>query len=120
MPLLNLAMADVPATDAGLASGITNVAQQISAALGLAVLSTVAANHAKALLADGHTLTSSLIGGDHLAFLIGAGAIGAGILLAFALLRTRTPEPSLQVIQASPPLADGVAGAELQLEREAA
>lgn len=120
MPLLNLAMADVPAADAGLASGITNVAQQISAALGLAVLSTVAANHAKALLADGHTLTSSLIGGDHLAFLIGAGAIGTGILLALALLRTSPPEPRLQVIQASPPLADEIAGADLQLEREAA
>ncbi len=120
MPLLNLSMADVPAADAGLASGITNVSQQISAALGLAVLSTVAANHAKSLLADGHTVASSLIGGDHLAFLIGAGAIGVGILLALALLRTRTPEPTLQVIQTSPPLADGVTGAELQLEREAA
>ena len=45
MPLLTLAMADVPAADAGLGSGITNVSQQISGALGLAVLSTVAANH---------------------------------------------------------------------------
>ena len=40
MPLLTLAMADVPAADAGLGSGITNVSQQISGALGLAVLST--------------------------------------------------------------------------------
>jgi EmrB/QacA subfamily drug resistance transporter len=120
MPLLNLAMADVPTADAGLASGITNVAQQISAALGLAVLSTVAANHARALLGEGQTPTSSLIGGDHLAFLIAAGAIGTGILLALVLLRTRNPEPRLQVIQVSPPVADGVAGAELQLEREAA
>ena len=47
MPLLTIAMADVPAADAGLGSGITNVSQQISGALGLAVLSTVAANHTK-------------------------------------------------------------------------
>ena len=40
MPLLTIAMADVPAADAGLGSGITNVSQQISGALGLAVLST--------------------------------------------------------------------------------
>ena len=120
MPLLTLAMADVPAADAGLGSGITNVSQQISAALGLAALSTLAANHTKALLAAHHTLTASLIGGDHLAFLVGALAIAAGIVLALALLRAPSPEPKLQVIQASPPPAQRVAAAELQLEREAA
>ena len=57
MPLLTIAMADVPAADAGLGSGITNVSQQISGALGLAVLSTIAANHTKGLLAD--AITSS-------------------------------------------------------------
>jgi hypothetical protein len=36
MPLLTIAMADVPAADAGIGSGITNVSQQISGALGLA------------------------------------------------------------------------------------
>jgi MFS family permease len=57
MPLLTLAMADVPAEDAGLGSGITNLSQQIGGALGLAVLSTIAANHTKAL-ADDHELTT--------------------------------------------------------------
>ena len=57
MPLLTLAMADVPPPDAGLGSGITNVSQQLSGALGLAVLSTIAANHTKGLLADGHGAT---------------------------------------------------------------
>src|SRR5947208_16028636 len=66
MPLLTLAMADVPAEDAGLGSGITNVAQQISGAFGLAVLSTVAANHTKALLSADHGLPSSLIRGYQL------------------------------------------------------
>jgi MFS family permease len=91
MPLLTLAMADVPAADAGLGSGITNVSQQISGALGLAVLSTVAANHTKGLLSDGNGVTSSLLGGYHVAFIAGAVAIGAGIVLAFALLRPRGP-----------------------------
>jgi MFS family permease len=95
MPLLTLAMADVPAADAGLGSGITNVSQQISGALGLAVLSTVAANHTKGLLSDGQGLTSSLLGGYHVAFIAGAAAIGSGIVLAFALLRPREPELQL-------------------------
>jgi EmrB/QacA subfamily drug resistance transporter len=92
MPLLTLAMADVPAADAGLGSGITNVSQQISGALGLAVLSTVAANHTQGLLADGNGLESSILGGYHLAFLGGAVAIVAGIVLAMALLRPRGPQ----------------------------
>src|SRR3954447_2074691 len=92
MPLLTLAMADVPAPDAGIASGITNVSQQVGGALGLAVLSTLAADHTRGLLADHHGQTSSLIAGYQLAFLIGAGAIVAGMVLAFALLRR--PEPA--------------------------
>jgi len=93
MPLLTLAMADVPAADAGLGSGITNVAQQISGALGLAVLSTIAANHTKGLLAADQEPVRALIGGYHVAFLTGAVTIAAGILLAFALLRPREPRP---------------------------
>jgi EmrB/QacA subfamily drug resistance transporter len=100
MPLLTLAMADVPAEDAGLGSGITNVSQQISGALGLAVLSTVAANHTKALLSADHGLTSSLIGGYQVAFLAGAATIAIGIVLAFALLRPRDAQPELQLAEA--------------------
>ena len=99
MPLLTLAMADVPAEDAGLGSGITNMSQQIGGALGLAVLSTIAANHTKAL-ADDHGVTSSLIGGYQLAFISGAAAITTGIVLAFALLRPRSRRQELQLAAA--------------------
>jgi EmrB/QacA subfamily drug resistance transporter len=92
MPLLTLAMADVPAADAGLGSGITNVSQQISGALGLAVLSTIAADHTQGLLSDGNGATSALLGGYHVAFVAGAVAIVAGIVLAMALLRPRDPQ----------------------------
>jgi EmrB/QacA subfamily drug resistance transporter len=101
MPLLTIAMADVPAEDAGLGSGITNLSQQIGGALGLAVLSTVAANHTKGLLSDGDGLTSSLIGGYQVAFIAGAVSVAAGIVLAFALLRPRMRPPELEL--AAPP-----------------
>jgi EmrB/QacA subfamily drug resistance transporter len=101
MPLLTLAMADIPSADAGLGSGITNVSQQISGALGLAVLSTVAANHTKGLLAHDQGLTSSLIGGYQLAFVCGAVTIAVGVVLALALLRPRDPRAELQL--AEPP-----------------
>jgi EmrB/QacA subfamily drug resistance transporter len=100
MPLLTLAMADVPAADAGLGSGITNVSQQVSGALGLAVLSTIAADHTQGLLSDGDGATSALLGGYHLAFVAGAVAIVAGILLAVALLRPRDPQRAEERIPA--------------------
>ena len=118
MPLLTMAMADVPAADSGLGSGITNVSQQISGALGLAVLSTIAANRTKGLLSSHQGVTTSLIGGYHLAFLTGAATITAGIVLALALLRPRAAEPALQL--ADNPAADDAARINFDIEREAA
>ena len=120
MPLLTLAMADVPAPDAGLGSGITNVSQQISGALGLAVLSTIAANRTKGLLADHHGVTASLISGYHVAFLAGAATITVGIGLALALLRPPTARPELEPVR--PPAADGdaITLTAPAIEREAA
>ena len=89
MPLLTIAMSDVPAADAGIASGLTNVTQQIGGAIGLAVLSTLAADHTSGLLASGHGEAQSLIGGFHLGFDIGAVIVLGGALLALLLLRPR-------------------------------
>jgi EmrB/QacA subfamily drug resistance transporter len=88
-PLMGIAMAHIPPADAGLGSGIVNVSQQLSGALGLAVLGTLATNRTHALLESGHPVTGSLLSGYHLAFVIGAGSILAGVLLALVLLRPR-------------------------------
>jgi MFS family permease len=120
MPLLTLAMADVPPADAGLGSGITNVSQQISGALGLAVLSTLAANHTKTLLSDHHGITSSLIGGYHLAFLTGAITIATGIALAFALLRPRSERAQLDFAPARVADSNPTTLTSPEMEREAA
>jgi EmrB/QacA subfamily drug resistance transporter len=87
MPLLTIAMADVPAADAGLGSGITNVSQQVAGALGLAVLGTIATNHTKALVANHHGVVDSLLSGYHLAFAIGTVSIAAGLATALLVLR---------------------------------
>jgi MFS family permease len=117
MPLLTIATADIPAADAGLGSGITNVSQQIGGALGLAALSTIAASQTKSLLAAHHGVTESLLSGYHLGFLVGAAAITAGIALAVALLRPRRTRPSLQL--AAPPVGGDNSPLTIDLEHAA-
>jgi EmrB/QacA subfamily drug resistance transporter len=116
-PLLNMAMADVPAADAGLASGITNVSQQVGGALGLAVLGTIATNHTKALLGQHHALTGALISGYHVAYLLGATCVAAGILLALVVLRTGSARPALRLFRTPAPAP---AAPEVEIERQAA
>jgi EmrB/QacA subfamily drug resistance transporter len=90
LPLTTIAMADVPLTDAGLASGIVNASLQISAAIGIAALGTVAAARTKVLTQLGQHHLQALTGGFHLAWAIGAGAVAAGALITLVWLR-RTP-----------------------------
>jgi EmrB/QacA subfamily drug resistance transporter len=87
MPLLTIAMAGVPPRDAGLGSGIVNVSQQISGALGLAVLGTFATDRTRSLVAAHHGAVASLVGGYQLAFTIGAGLVSFGLLTALLLLQ---------------------------------
>jgi EmrB/QacA subfamily drug resistance transporter len=91
MPLLTIAMADVPARDAGLASGIVNVSMQASAAIGLAVLGTISAFHAQSLVAQGQPLAWALADSYDLAFLIAAGCVAASLLIALFVLRSPRP-----------------------------
>jgi EmrB/QacA subfamily drug resistance transporter len=97
MPLLQIAMADVPPADAGLGSGIINVSQQISGALGLAVLDTIATKHSKSLIASGHSAVSSAIGGYHLAFVFGTASVAIGLVLGLVLLRSKSGEREPEV-----------------------
>jgi MFS family permease len=120
MPLLTIAMADVPAADAGLGSGIINVSQQVAGALGLAVLGTIATNHSKALEAQGHTLAGSLVSGYQLAFAIGATSIAVGVVTALAVLRTRTVAAGAQVVADAEPATYIVLDPEPEIERQAA
>jgi MFS family permease len=89
-PLMGLAMSGVAPSDAGLASGLVNTTAQVGGAIGLAVLSTVAASRTKTLGADGHGTLSSLTGGYHVAFWVAVGLIAVALLTALITLRPTT------------------------------
>ena len=85
--MITLAMSGVPDADTGVASGLVNTTQQVGAALGVAVLSTLAASRAGHLIAAGRPAADALTGGYHVAFGTGAGLAAAALVLAAVLLR---------------------------------
>jgi MFS family permease len=96
--MITLAMSGVPDSDAGVAAGLVNTTQQVGAALGVAVLSTVAASRTSHLLAAGRPAADALTGGYHVAFGTGAGLAAVALVLAAVVLRPagsrREPEPA--------------------------
>jgi EmrB/QacA subfamily drug resistance transporter len=91
LPLVSLSMRDVPPADFGAASGMINVSQQIGGAIGLAVLATLTATRARELVASGHSVVSAAVGGDRLAFVVCAAAVGASFVLCAVVMRGNVP-----------------------------
>ncbi|GAA3902176.1 DHA2 family efflux MFS transporter permease subunit [Streptomyces gulbargensis] len=87
--LTGLGMSGADEADAGLASGLFNTTQQIGMALGIAVLSTLAASRTETLSAAGHSTAEALTGGYRLAFAVGAGLLLAALAVAATVLRRR-------------------------------
>jgi EmrB/QacA subfamily drug resistance transporter len=74
---------------AGVTSGLFNTTQQIGAALGVAVLSTLAASRTASMLATGAAPAVALTRGYQLAFGVAAGLVVAAITLTAIALRHR-------------------------------
>ncbi|KUL65774.1 disulfide bond formation protein DsbA [Streptomyces violaceusniger] len=103
--LTSLGMSGAKEGEAGLVSGLFNTTQQIGMALGVAVLSTLAASRTDALLARGKGRAEALTGGYHLAFAVGAGLIVTAFAVAFTVLRGPAPKRPAAPRKANPPAA---------------
>ncbi len=107
IPISIAALAGVSEHQAGLASGLLNTSQQLGGAIGIAIASSLAASHTRALAHAGHAAPAALTGGFQQALWV----LGVLALLAvpaiFALVRRdelsdavakttiREPQPAL-------------------------
>ncbi|SDH70509.1 MFS transporter [Nonomuraea jiangxiensis] len=92
--LTTLGMSGARADDAGLASGLFNTTQQIGMALGVAVLSTLAASRTGTMLSSGASEAAALAGGYRLAFMFATGLLAAALVVSLAVLRRPAPAPA--------------------------
>lgn len=99
MPVMAAATSGVPAHEAGLASGLISTSQQMGGALGLAVLSGVAAS--VTLAASNMSPTEALVHGYRQAFLVGVVFVLFAVVLAVAVIkqpkRQKEPNERLQL-----------------------
>ena len=89
MPTITLAMSGAGRGDSGLVSGLANVSSQLGAALGVAVLASLATTRTTALLAHGQATNQALTGGYDLGFIVAGGCVAAAIVVAVVVLRSR-------------------------------
>jgi EmrB/QacA subfamily drug resistance transporter len=95
VPATIVAVQGVPRAVSGLASGVLNTSRYVGAALGLAVLSTIAANHTHSTIGSGTSAAKALTDGFQLQFGVGAIFCFIGAVAAFVLLHPQSErEPS--------------------------
>jgi EmrB/QacA subfamily drug resistance transporter len=111
MPSVSLAMSDARPGDTGVASGLANVALQIGAALGIAVLAGVSTDHTGTLVAQGVSAHAALAAGYHLSFVIAAGCVLLAAVIATVVLRS-APSPVRVAVESAAPVPGRAVGAE--------
>jgi EmrB/QacA subfamily drug resistance transporter len=112
--LTTAALHDVAPGDAGAASGLINVSQQLGAALGLAVLVTVFDSATKASrTASRLGLAASAVHGINVAFAAGVAFALAALLIVVFMVRTPAPQANPAELDS---MADAPAGAALEVE----
>jgi len=81
-PTVTMALEGAPAADAGVVSALINVTQQLSSAVGVAVVASVAAAGARSMESGGTSLPIALVGGYDRGYAVVLGCALAAVVIA--------------------------------------
>jgi EmrB/QacA subfamily drug resistance transporter len=104
VPISIAALAGVQPAEAGLASGLINMSQQIGGALGIAALSAVATSKTHDAIVSGTAQTGALTDGFQAAFIGATGIALLGVLVALLVVRRSDLAEEPEVVQEAPAL----------------
>jgi predicted MFS family arabinose efflux permease len=109
LSVTNAAVAGVEQRDAGLASALLNTSQQVGGAVGLGLLSTIAASRTTSVLGTDPQagLAHALVSGFHVAFLVAGAIAAAGAVLALLTIPSGIGRSERET--AGEPVPEGVA-----------
>jgi hypothetical protein len=96
------ANAGVPTEQAGLAAALLNTSLQLGSALGLAILSTIAATRTQQLLTAHRPVQAALTGGYQRALLVGSLFVLAAAVIALRATNTRGEHPAIEFVTDRP------------------
>jgi EmrB/QacA subfamily drug resistance transporter len=99
VPVTIAATSGVAPGDAGLASGLLNMTQEVGGSLGLAILSSVTTSRTTTALHTGLALPAALTHGFKGAFIVGGVLCAMGAVLTIVLLPDRRREPASENVQ---------------------
>ncbi|PSM42926.1 MFS transporter [Streptomyces dioscori] len=93
MPATSLASYNVRSEDAGVASAMINISQQVGGSIGTALLNTIASTATAGYLVAHHTAArqTALVHGYHTAYIWAAGSLFAAALVSFLLVNLPRP-----------------------------
>jgi EmrB/QacA subfamily drug resistance transporter len=110
VPLTAASLAGVDPADAGAASGLVNVMQQVGGSLGLAVLVTVFGSAARSAAHHGSGAASSFVYGADRAFLVAAALLAVSVALVASMRQDRNqaaqprlPQPPREPVRVAEP-----------------
>jgi EmrB/QacA subfamily drug resistance transporter len=104
VPISIAALAGVQPAEAGLASGLINMSQQIGGALGIAALSAVATSRTHDSIVSGTSQAGALTDGFQAAFIGATGIAMLGVLVALFVVRRADLAVEPDVVQEAPAL----------------
>src|SRR5262249_46000411 len=112
-PVVIAATSGVARQDAGLASGLLNTSRTVGAAIGLATLSTIAANRTAALLSGGAHVGAALTGGYGRALEVGVSLVIAAMVVAALTIPSLRGAPAMETPAEPQPIVEDETAVEI-------